>query len=281
MKAHAITLNAAPVPIAAGLFLATAAVTAVWLGINLIFPGLNPTGIPTVVVRLAIHAAILIGVWQAVARTEFDRNERLTVWIALVLPFTAWLALIWSLAADGAFVQPPGQSVPRVPLAIFLPLLLLFPLLRSRRIGALLDATPATWLIALQVYRVFGGIFLVGWLRGNLSSQFALPAGTGDVLVGLLALPIAYWLHVGARGGRALAIAWNVFGIADLAIAVAMGILTSPGPLQFIVPDRANALGTYPTVMVPAFAVPSSILIHALSLRQLRRIGRKQAGARP
>jgi hypothetical protein len=33
----------------------------------------------------------------------------------------------------------------------------------------------------------------------------------------------------------------------------------------------ARAAGTYPTVMIPAFAVPSSILFHALSLRQLMR----------
>jgi hypothetical protein len=31
--------------------------------------------------------------------------------------------------------------------------------------------------------------------------------------------------------------------------------------------------------MIPAFAVPSSILLHVLSLRQLRRIGRRAAAA--
>src|SRR5436190_17540029 len=33
-------------------------------------------------------------------------------------------------------------------------------LLRSRRLGEVLDAMPATWLIALQVYRVLGSVFL-------------------------------------------------------------------------------------------------------------------------
>jgi len=43
-----------------------------------------------------------------------------------------------------------------------------------------------------------------------------------------------------------------------------------------IVPSISNAqLGTYPSVLVPAFAVPSSILLHVLSLRQLYR------GSRP
>jgi hypothetical protein len=42
-----------------------------------------------------------------------------------------------------------------------------------------------------------------------------------------------------------------------------------------IVPSIPNATaGIYPNVMVPAFAVPSSILLHVLSLRQLRRCRR-------
>jgi hypothetical protein len=42
--------------------------------------------------------------------------------------------------------------------------------------------------------------------------------------------------------------------------------------VQLIVVDRAGiGTGTYPLVMIPAFAVPSSIILHALSLRQLLR----------
>jgi cytochrome oxidase assembly protein ShyY1 len=37
-------------------------------------------------------------------------------------------------------------------------------------------------------------------------------------------------------------------------------------------------MGTYPTVMIPAFTVPSSIILHVLSLWQLRRLGRKVQG---
>ena len=51
-----------------------------------------------------------------------------------------------------------------------------------------------------------------------------------------------------------------------------MGVLSSPGPFQkfgFDIPVSYS--GAYPTVMIPAFAVPSWIILHALSLRQLRR----------
>ena len=92
-------------------------------------------------------------------------------------------------------------------------------------------------------------------------------------------MPVAYLLHVGASSARRLAIAWNILGLVDFAIAIGIGILSAPGPLQLIVPDRLNAqLGTFPTVMIPAFAVPSSILLHVLSLRQLRRSGRSLMG---
>jgi hypothetical protein len=50
----------------------------------------------------------------------------------------------------------------------------------------------------------------------------------------------------------------------------------SPGSLQVLSIDHPNLLiGTYPTVMIPAFTVPSSIMLHVLSLWQLRRLARK------
>ncbi len=260
---------------AMGLFLFAVAFTASWLGLNVVFPELQATGIPSVVIRLAIHTTMLTGLWLGLAQTDFDTDTRVRVWLAIALPFSAWLAIVWLLAVDGAFRPRPGA--PALPIAIFLPVLIGLPLLlRSERIGVLLDATPASWLVGLQVYRVFGGIFLVAWSRGAISGTFALPAGLGDVLVGVLALPVAYLLYAGAPAARWVAIAWNMLGLVDFAIAIGIGILSAPGPLQFIIPDRPNAqLGTFPTVMIPAFAVPSSILLHALSLRQLRRLGRR------
>jgi hypothetical protein len=254
-----------------GLLLAAIAFTLAWFGFVALFPDLQASGLLSVIVRLLIHAAILAGLWLALARTSFDTGTRLKLWLVVVIPFTGWLALVWWLAVGDAFRPRPG--VPAVPIAIFLPLLIALPmLLRSKRIGAVLDATPPSWLVGLQVYRVFGGIFLVAWSRGTLSGTFALPAGTGDVLVGLLALPVAYLLYKRSPAARSIAVGWNILGLTDFAIAIGIGILSAPGPLQVIVPDGPNTqLGTFPTVMIPAFAVPSSILIHALSLRQLRR----------
>ena len=70
---------------------------------------------------------------------------------------------------------------------------------------------------------------------------------------------------------------WNIFGLVDFTIAVGIGLATAPGPFQLIVPSIPNTgVGLYPTVLIPAFAVPSSILLHVLSLRQLRRVARRE-----
>ena len=135
-------------------------------------------------------------------------------------------------------------------------------------------------LVGFQVYRVLGSVFLLRWFAGELPAVFALPAGTGDVLVGVLALPVAFYLQSGARGGRAAAYAWNILGIVDLLVAVSIGTMTQPGRLNLIPVEITNSVGTtYPLVMIPAFAVPLSLILHGLSLRQLVRSARRRIPA--
>lgn len=105
-------------------------------------------------------------------------------------------------------------------------------------------------------------LWLTGW--------FAL--GVGDVAVGVLAAVIA----IGATGGRPLdprtVLRWNLLGIADLVAAVSTAFLTAPSPFQMFAFDRPNQLITmFPLVLIPTFLVPLAILLHFVSLIQLRR----------
>jgi hypothetical protein len=194
-----------------------------------------------------------------------------------MIPDTLWFAVAWSAAIRGVFITGASQ-LPMLPLAIFLPMVIGLPLLLlSKRVGQALDAMPLSWLVGLQLYRVFGAQWLVYWLLGALPGVFAVPAGTGDVLTGLFALPVAIAVAAGTSESRRTAMMWNIFGIADLVIAITMGMITTPGRFQLIVPDFPSiGAGLYPGVLIPAFVVPSSILLHALSLRQLARRSRAE-----
>ena len=270
--------RSAPAPRAGAilLFVLAAVATVCWLGVNFTFPALQATGVTSTATRLLIDAAILAGLWVGLARTKLERGARLVTWFAIAFALLIWQAAVWWIAIGGGFRVRPGDAVPALPVAIMLPLLVGLPLLlRSRRIATILDAMPPHWLVGLQVYRILGVVFLVAWTHGDLAGVFALPAGAGDTLTGLLALPTAYLLYHAPHGYRRGAIAWNMLGILDLTIAITIGFLTAPGPLQLIVQNPPNTLiGTYPTVMIPAFAVPTSLMLHALSLRQLTRLRR-------
>jgi len=245
---------------------------ALWVVLIYWQPIIPTSGVPTTVHQLSAHALIALGLWLGLESTDVTPGQRRATWLAVMIPDTLWFAVVWSAAIHGAF-RTGVSPLPLLPLAIFLPVMIGAPLLLlSKRVARVLDAIPASWLVALQLYRVFGSWALAAWLHGLLPGVFALPAGIGDVLTGLFAVPVAIAVASGASRGRNAAIAWNLFGLADFAVAITLGMLTSPGPLQLIHPAMPSiGAGAYPDVLTPAFVVPGSILLHALSLRQLIR----------
>lgn len=251
-----------------------APLTAMWIALIYWQPIIPSSGVQTTAHQLMAHAFIALGLWLGLESTDLTPAQRRATWLAIMIPDTLWFAVVWSAAINGVFhLSVPPTPVPFLPMAIFLPVIIGAPLLLfSKRVGQVLDAMPATWLVALQLYRVFGSWAIAAWLHGVLPAVTALPAGIGDVLTGLFALPAALSLARGTTQGRKAAIAWNIFGLADFAVAITLGMISSPGRFQLILQSwpGINA-GTYPYVLTPAFVVPSSILLHALSLRQLIR----------
>ena len=278
MTAAAVTAGIAPPGPAWRSLLWLIPLTVLWIVLIAWQPFIPASGVPTSAHQLMAHGIIAIGLWFGLESTELTPDQRRTTWLAVMIPYTLWFAVAWSAAINGVFITGVSR-LPLLPLAIFLPLIIGVPLLLvSKRVGQLLDAMPVAWLVALQVYRVFGSWALAAWLNGTLPGVFALPAGTGDVLTGLFAVPAAIAVATGTAQGRRTAVIWNIFGLADFAVALTLGMITSPGRFQLIVPNLASInAGAYPGVLTPAFVVPSSILLHALSLRQLRRRGRAEA----
>jgi hypothetical protein len=101
-----------------------------------------------------------------------------------------------------------------------------------------------------------------------MPTLWALPAGVGDVVVGALAPWIAR--RVETPEGKRRAILFNLFGMADLVVAVGLGIMTSPGPAQFLQTAPTSELATrFPLALVPTFLVPLAFVLHVISLWQL------------
>jgi hypothetical protein len=140
--------------------------TVLWTWLIYSLPVLLESGLPALAVRLMVHGLIALGLWLGLERTGLTPGQRRTTWLAIVVPFTLWAAVAWTAAINGVF-RTSASPLPLLPFAIFVPVIIGAPLLLlSKRVGQLLDAMPTTWLVALQLYRVFGSQWLAYWLLG-------------------------------------------------------------------------------------------------------------------
>ena len=223
------------------------------------------------IVRLLVTIIALGLIWLSAARMPASAKSRYVTAGVLSAALIGWVAVAQYLGAANTYFAAADTAVPTVLFGLLIPLAVAaIGLWQSDSIARLVSAIPLHWLVAAQVYRVMGGIFLVLWAAGRMPWQFALPAGIGDVVTGVVAVVVAAQLEQNAIGaGRAYA--WCLFGIADLVVAIAMGAMTSPGRVHLLALDAPNLLVTaYPLVMVPTFAVPLALMLHGLVLLRLQ-----------
>jgi hypothetical protein len=119
-------------------------------------------------------------------------------------------------------------------------------------------------LVAIHVWRIVGVVFLWGVSQGILPPAFGIPAGVGDILIGVTAIPFAYFLRKGFSWSKYALTVWSVLGIADLVNAVSLGLITSS---EFGI----STMATFPWVLVPAVGVPLALMLHGITLYRLRR----------
>lgn len=223
-------------------------------------------------IAYALWRILAAGVSAAALPAATARTARVSIGAFLA----AWLgaALLLAPSPESLVGQDPFTLTPLIPLFNVLPLAIIAAAFRfSPVLRRIVAATPLPSLIGIQFYRVLGAVFLVLMVLGQLPAYFAVPAGWGDVAVGLAAPLVAVAVARQASGARALAIGWNLVGLLDLLVAVGMGT----GRLApYLAPElgahvpAAAAMGMYPLILVPTFAVPLSVALHLVTLGRLR-----------
>src|SRR3954469_13301300 len=145
----------------------------------------------------------------------------------------------------------------------------LIVLLAMSRIPAVARALAAPGSLSRSVlphaFRVAGLSFLIVMALGHLSALFAIPAGLGDMAVGIWAPFVARQLAQGT--GHRGAVWFHALGAIDLVNALILGGLTGYGIVQATPPSDALAL--LPIVLIPTASVPLLLALHVDSLRRL------------
>ena len=233
-----------------------------------------PAYLPYYVVAgtIGVRATILFGVREALRNAGWVVNERAVAVRVAAITIIGWFVVTTGLALNDAY-RGNAERLPTIQYGILVPILIGGLLIwRSPRLARIIDAVPQRWLVGIQFYRALGVIFLILYGTGKLPGLFAWPAGLGDVLVGVLAPVVAVAYARDPHQNGDLVSAWNLFGLADLVIAVSAGYLTSPSPFQLFAFEAPNELiTTFPLVLVPVFLVPVSVLLHLASLTKLHR----------
>ena len=191
---------------------------------------------------------------------------------SVALALAVWLVLVASLGARGAFVGRPGTPPVALAIAIGAPLLAFFAWLRlSQSFRDLVLSLDLRLIAGMQAWRWAGLGFLSLYAHGVLPAVFALPAGLGDMAIGITAPWIILALiRQPAFAASAAFIRWNVLGILDLVLAVSIGTLSAT--LSTGAPGEISTapMATLPLLLIPAFLVPLFLMLHTAALMQSR-----------
>lgn len=206
-----------------------------------------------------LYSIIVVGV--VYGRNRAGDESQIPVYV-LRFCVGGFLLVTGLLALQGTFAQF-NAFPPRIPLVTLVAFIGVGCFAASARVGEWLIYLPQSWLIALQVFRLF-----VEWILYGLAKTPLIPvemtfAGRNfDILIGVSAPLFGLYLHKNKNAPsktRAPLLIWNFLGLILLAQVLITGLVVQP-----------PGIGIFPYIWLPSFMVPFGVLLHALSLRKLR-----------
>jgi len=184
----------------------------------------------------------------------------------------AWFGFALTASALHLFQTDPSRPPVALGLAVLIPIgafLLWFSRAAGFRAFAL-SLNPRT-LTFVQSWRIAGFTFLVLYAAGMLPGGFALPAGWGDIAIGVTAPLVASKFATSSH--RRVFLLWQILGIVDLVMAIALGTLA-----RLISPHGVptGVMTVLPMSLIPTFAVPLLIILHLICIAQARHWEQRQ-----
>ena len=141
-------------------------------------------------------------------------------------------------------------------------------------LGARLAAgLGVTTLIVMQGFRVPVELILHRlYLEGVIPVQMTYAGLNFDIVSGATAILLGFWLLQGRSVPPWLLLAWNVLGLALLAVIVTIALLSAPVPFRRFTEGPANRLpGMFPYVWLPTLLVQIALSGHLLLFLELKR----------
>lgn len=215
------------------------------------------------------------GLRRVLARTSWTPERQLRVFFRALAALVAWAVLLGGLALAGFFANYAAMP-PRIPLSMLVPLAVIFVVVFSRGGKDLLQVMPLHWPIYAQGMRIgVELVILLAVVNKMMPVQLSFEGRNFDILTGVLAIPVGYYVFVVKRWPTWVAVGYHIMGMGLLVNVLAISFLSMPTPLRVFHNEPANTLITqFPFIYLPGMLVPLAFSLHIISLRQLVLRGR-------
>jgi len=213
-----------------------------------------------------VATATMIVLFVATVVLGMDAPRSAKLWVAAIAGLWAGLCAAAGAAGWLAINKPfplvgPFVAAPLLAAAVAAT----FPTARRAMLSL-----PMPMMVGLNTGRVLGFLFLMLAAEGRLAGPFPYSAAWGDMITGAVALLLAF---AGVTGRSPLLLgAWNLFGLADLVLAIGLGVTSGEAsPLQiFHVGPGSAAMQFMPWSLIPTVLVPAWIILHGIMFTKIR-----------
>lgn len=223
-----------------------------------------------IVLSVVVALGIIVNVYLA-GRGLRESHRRTWLFTGVAIAgTTAWMTLTWYVASTGLLsdftLRPPPM------LLLFIVVVTMAVAIAYTRYGTrFVEGLPLWILIGGQSFRLPLEVLMHRAAHeGVMPPQMSYTGWNFDIVTGISALPVAWWLARGHRHARAVAIVWNTVGSILLANILAIAMLSTPLVAAFG-PERLNLWVAHPPyVWLPTLLVVCAITSHLVIYRKLR-----------
>ena len=215
----------------------------------------------TLVGMVGIPGLTSLGLYRGALLAGLGQRRAVGLGVTSAVLLGGWFTASGVIAAHGGY----RGTAPWLPVAFTAALVALLAATRIPPVARALTAPGALRRLELpHTFRVAGVAFLISMALGQLPALFALPAGLGDIAVGIAAPFVARRV----AGTSRRAVLWfTALGIADLVVALTLGGLTGFGIIATT--PSGQAIAELPLALIPTAAVPLLLTLHLTALRQI------------
>jgi hypothetical protein len=213
-------------------------------------------------VGLSFLATTLLTIWLFFRATNYSKLS-----LGIII---SW-AILHSLFALSGFYLEISVIPPRILLSL-LPIFIFIGILFNTQKGkAFIDSLSIEKLTLLHIVRVPVEIVLYWlFLYKAIPEIMTFEGRNFDILAGITAPIIYYFLFVKKSMNKKMILGWNIICLLLLINIVINGILASPVPFQQFAFDQPNiALIYFPFNLLPSVVVPLVLLSHLVTIRRL------------